>query len=117
MGFGLNRNKVRIAATIFLLVMQVNLVFVAGFHHHLEPQPFVQRTSTLRKGSRQTHAPVESADVCVVCQIVRHGAARPGSFAPTPDPEATNSWGPAASPESTPSYQPTVTYGRAPPLA
>lgn len=112
----LKRDKLRSAATVLLVVMQVNLVCVAGFHRHAEPQPLGTRANTFQKGTRQTQPTPESSDVCVVCQIVRHGAARPETVAPTPHPTAADPFALPVARSTFHSYQPAVRYGRAPPL-
>jgi len=71
------RNRLRSFAIIGLVLAQTQLVLVAGLHWH--PNDFLFPAHRLPACSQSSHpsGPAPDPTPCIVCQIVRQGAARP----------------------------------------
>ncbi|MGH9435505.1 MAG: hypothetical protein ACRD06_05865, partial [Terriglobia bacterium] len=72
--------KVHVAAIWLLFAAQLNLVFAAEFHRHGYPYIRTDTHAVVSAASRATSPPPASdGSTCIVCQIVRQSAARPGA--------------------------------------
>lgn len=109
-------NLLRAVATC-LLVLQVNLLWIAGLHHHDEWVGLGGQAQSVRRGGSHTLPAEEAALFCPVCQIVRQSAARPATVSSAPALRASISRPLVLASTSFHSYFPVVAYGRAPPAA
>jgi len=100
-----------------LLLLQVNLLWVAALHHHAGLDVLPRTAAAIHAGNRQAAPAAESGVLCTACQIARHDAARPVATASAPEPEAAVFLGAVARPIRFHARQPNAICGRAPPLA
>lgn len=100
-----------------LLLTQIQLLWIAAFHWNEEQYPSVSRTETVRD-SRGLPAPLSHGKTpCVVCQIVRQNAMRPGVGAPTPQLFSAVAHQAPLTSSIFHSHDRNVANGRAPPLS
>lgn len=110
-------HRLRSVIAFALLLVQVNLLWVAESHRHDTEAIGSGRATAIGRRSTQ-QSPAASAEyLCTVCQIVRHNAARPSTGAPAVQPIASVTFPVAATTNKLRSYRPAIVYGRAPPLA
>jgi len=100
-----------------LLLLQVNLLWVAALHHHAEFDVLPRTAAAMCAGNSQPAPLAESGVFCTACQIARHGAALPAAAASAPEPETEIFPGAVARPVRFHARQPKAVCGRAPPLA
>jgi len=100
-----------------LLLLQMNLLWVAALHHHAELDVLPRTAAALHARNKQPAPAAESGVLCTACQIARHGAARPAATASPTEPEAATFLGAVVRPIPFHSCQLHVVCGRAPPLA
>jgi hypothetical protein len=98
------------------MLLQLELLCVAGLHHHEILGGFPQ-TSDMREDSRQRHSPVASTLLCTVCQTLRPATARIATRASAPKLAAPESLLLGFPSRVFHSYEPVVMFGRAPPLS
>lgn len=108
----------RAALITSLLLTQLQLLWMAAFHWNEEPLPTTACIFTVQEDSRQAVPSGQGKNPCVVCQIVRQNAVRPGIGTPMPQPVNRRVYfRPAVPSRGFYSYQPNVANGRAPPLS
>jgi hypothetical protein len=101
-----------------LLLTQFQLLWMAVFHWNENLLPGVAVcTLAVQDGSSHTPPASHSKSPCVVCQIVRQNAVRPGVGVAMPQPFSAVYFHPLAASQGIHSYQPHVANGRAPPLS
>ncbi|HEV2176522.1 MAG TPA: hypothetical protein VGW33_04875 [Terriglobia bacterium] len=100
-----------------LLLAQVNLLWIAEWHHHEPPVPLARGAAKVFAGSSGQQPSRENALLCPVCQIVRQSAARPSTGSPAPESAASAPLQFVVSLESFHSHRPIAAFGRAPPLS
>ena len=98
-----------------LFLSQAQLLWLAEFHWYEHSYPALAARSAVDNGSRRGLPSHPSETPCVVCQIVRQNAVRPGLVALAPRPVTTAPLRPAALFAFHSSFQPLIVYGRAPP--
>jgi hypothetical protein len=98
-----------------LLLVQVNLLWVAESHRHDTELIGSGRWAAIDRCGAQQSPAAGAEYLCTVCQIVRHNAARPSTGAPAVQPIASVTFPVAATANKLRSYRPAVIYGRAPP--
>ena len=106
----------RICAACFVLLAQINFLWVSVLHRHEEGAP-PARATALRGGDRWSQPLVATGPLCTACQIVRNSAARPTLGTPAPNPATSSPIRLIADPTESPFHVPYVAYGRAPPLS
>ncbi|MGH9830424.1 MAG: hypothetical protein ACREDR_45030 [Blastocatellia bacterium] len=110
------RKLLRTVATC-LLALQVNLLWIAGLHHHDEWMGLLGQAQSVQQGGSHTLPAEEAALFCPICQIVRQSAARPATVSSAAALRASISRLLVLTSSSVHPHFPVVSYGRAPPLA
>lgn len=119
-GAVLNRGSRRILNLIVvfgLQVVQINLLWVAGFHSHGAPMSTrMHRTGAYQAGEQRS--PADAAEFpCTTCHIIRTNAARPAVSSPMPQVASCTAFRTVVTSSPFYSHPPAVVYGRAPPSA
>ena len=100
-----------------LLLTQIQLLWIAAFHWNEDLFPSITRTQIVRDGRGQTLPSPHGKNPCVVCQIVRQSAMRPGVGAPTPQLFSAVAYQAPLTSQGFHSFDRNVSNGRAPPLS
>jgi len=109
------RGRVRVPIAVrFVLLAQINLLWVAALHRHAEEVSV--RAAPVCGGDWQSYSAFDDGRLCTACQIVRHSAGRPSLDAPALKPAGSTPIGFTPDPGELTFRQPSVAYGRAPPL-
>lgn len=111
----LNHRFFRLSTTLALLLLQVNLLWVAALHRHEIFEITISSACVLRQASQAQQSAAESGLLCIACQIVRHAAARPSTGTTTAEALGAVSYLAAYTIRSFHSHQPSAFFGRAPP--
>ena len=90
---------------------------MAAFHWREDPLPAVAGTLVVRDADHLAFPAGHGKTPCVVCQIIRQNAVRPGVIAAAPQPFSAFTFLTFAPSRGFHSYRPCVANGRAPPLA
>ncbi len=98
-----------------LFLSQAQLLWLAGLHWYEHSYPPLPAPTAVDNGSRRGLPVHPSEAPCVVCQIVRQNAVRPGLAALAPRPITTAPWRPVELRDVHSVYHPLIAYGRAPP--
>ena len=119
-GAVLNRGSRRVLNLIVvfgLQVVQLNLLWVAGFHSHGAPMYVrMHRTGAYQAGDHRS--PAGAAEFpCTACHIIRTNAARPSVGAPMPQVASCTAFCSVATSSRFHSHPSVVVYGRPPPSA
>ena len=100
-----------------LLILQLNLLTLSGFHCHEGDALGAASTASASRQASSTVPPVAlDWRLCPICQIMRLGAARPVSFRATERPVQYCFLAFGRTLSHVASCRPEATYGRAPPL-
>jgi len=111
------RRFLRCAISFALLLVQVNLLWAAGFHCHISLAFVPGHHAAIRHASRRQPSAVRAEFLCTACQIIRQNAARPAAGVWTPELAACVIFAFLAPSGRLYSQVSTLIYGRAPPLS
>ena len=100
-----------------LLLTQIQLLWIAAIHWNEDKYPSASRMETVRDGRGQPAPSPHDNSPCVVCQIVRQNAMRPGVGAPTPQLFSAVAYEAPLTSSVFHSFDRNVSNGRAPPLS
>jgi hypothetical protein len=100
-----------------LLLTQFQLLWMAAFHWREDLLPAAACTLAIRDAGHLAFPAGHGKTPCVVCQIIRQNAVRPGVIAPAPQLFSAFTFLTFAPSRGFHSYRPRVANGRAPPLA
>jgi len=105
----------RRAIIVGLLLVQVNLLWVAEMHTHFVAGFSPGQQLTIREGSGLQPSAAQAEFLCTICQIIRQNAARPAAHPFAPAPAVSAIFALLTDSRRLHSQQPTAIYGRAPP--
>jgi hypothetical protein len=98
-----------------LFLSQAQLLWLAELHWYEESWPTPACRSLVDNGNRRGLPLREHQGSCVVCQIVRQNAVRPGLVALVSRPVTSEPMRAITVRSFHSTFQPLITYGRAPP--
>src|SRR5579859_3355031 len=113
-----HQHRIRRPVAIGLLLLQLSLLTISGFHFHDEGALPNSGTPAAVRTAPASHVPASSDWVlCPVCQIMRLSAARPALASASRQSLTYSFFAFGRIPVHCLSLRPATIYGRAPPLS